>query len=178
MKVALTDWVLSRKMLLAANFVLAAAGGLCAAYWLWAAWTAYGGSTAAAKRNASQPTVTADARATAAQAVNAHLFGRAGKSGEAGGQAVTTLNLKLVGTFSGWRSKPGYALIANDSGKPAPFSRGAEVSRGVVLGEIAADHVTLLRNGVTERLNLSSKSDLKLTPEPAKRTSAPAANRR
>lgn len=140
------------------NGALVIVAGLLAAYWTWTAWSAY--------RTAFDPAQAIPARDQgketrlpgAAAVVAANLFGTAGvlqieSAGRLGQR------LKLLGTFSGWREKPEYALIAVDGARPAPFAKGEEPLKGVVLREVGPEHVVLARDGGAERLEMSARKD-------------------
>lgn len=83
----------------------------------------------------------------------AHLFGEPTVAGAAPAARATSLNLKLHGVFAAPGNRPAMAIL-NVDGEDRAVARGAEVQPGVVLGEVAADHVLLVNQGVTERLDL------------------------
>lgn len=66
---------------------------------------------------------------------------------------TTALNLKLHGVFAAPDTRLALAIL-NVDGQDQAVARGAEVQPGVVLNEVAADHVQLLNQGVRERLDL------------------------
>lgn len=90
--------------------------------------------------------------------VDAALFGTA--DDDAPAQAAitdapdTTLNLRLMGIFSGRDATDSRALIHPGTGEEAPYSIGMEVVRGVKLEAIFPDRVILMRNGRAETLRL------------------------
>lgn len=84
---------------------------------------------------------------------HARLFGEAAAADARPVARTTTLNLKLHGVFAAPDSRPAMAILSVD-GEDRPVARGAEVQPGVVLSEVAADHVLLLNQGVAERLDL------------------------
>lgn len=137
----------------ALNSLLALAAGLCLAYWAWQAWAS---AQAAGTPSVGLP-MPVVASVSAAPAVAAHFFSPA--TGEA---AKARGDFRLVGTFAGARGRPGVAIIVGSDGRPASFPKGAEIAPGVVLQEIAADHVLLGRDGVSEKLELPAKSSANL----------------
>ncbi len=145
----------SRLALPTLNLLLALLAGLSFAYWGWLLWQGTRAPRVAPAESASPAASTA----TAAPAIAAHLFAPAVASGNA---AQARGDFKLAGTFAGQKNRPGYAIIVGADGKPASFARGAEVAPGVVLQEIAADHVLLRRDGNSEKLELPSKGGANL----------------
>lgn len=119
--------------------------------WLGAGWFVYLTTPPVVPAAPSRENVTI---AAAAQAVtDAHLFGAAPA---AGGIAVSTLNVKLRGVFTGSGGAPGYAIL-NTGGRDEAASVGAEISPGVALESVHAMHIVLKRNGVFERVNLEER---------------------
>jgi general secretion pathway protein C len=74
---------------------------------------------------------------------------------EAAGERPTALNLKLHGVFAAPRGRRAMALLSAGNGEQA-VARGDEIQPGVVLEEVAADHVILLNRGLRERLDLET----------------------
>lgn len=151
MKIALRRWF-ANGLLPPLNLLLVLIAGLSAAYWTWSIWETF----RATRTTSSNLVIESPKLPTAAIAVNAHLFGQPGQAA-ASVAALSSQRLKLVGTFSSVNEHSGYALIAIDGGHPSPFTKGAEVVNGIVIREVAPDHVMLSRAGAVERLELSSK---------------------
>jgi hypothetical protein len=84
----------------------------------------------------------------------ATLFGVAAASGVAETTASVMPNVRLVGVFTG---KQAFAVLRLDEKKQLGVALGEEVSKGVKLVEVAADHVLLELNGVRQRVNLENK---------------------
>ncbi|MBS1196335.1 MAG: Type secretion system protein [Proteobacteria bacterium] len=150
MKNTLRHWF-SGGRLTPLNLLLVLIAGILAAYWTWSIWEASRTSKAA---TSSSVVTNGSAPATAA---NAHLFGQPGQAAQASPASIGQ-RLKLVGTSSGTNERSEFALIAIDGGRPSPFAKGAEVLNGVVIREVATDHVMLAREGTVERLELSTKT--------------------
>ena len=73
----------------------------------------------------------------------------------AGGEvAITSLSLTLFGTRVNEFSGSGSAILAGANGMQQSYLVGTEVMPGVILSEVAFDHVVLTRNGVRESLFL------------------------
>lgn len=154
MKIALRYSSLSRLFPLL-NGALILLAGFVAAYWTWAVWDTYRMTfeTKNSVLTSSEKPFTGVSPIVAAK-----LFGQVGQGNiESAGRLGQ--RLKLFGTFSGWHDKPEYALIAVDGARPAPFAKGAELLKGVVLREVAPEHVLLARDGGAERLELSSRKE-------------------
>lgn len=140
------------------NGGLVIVAGLLAAYWTWTGWSAYRTAFDPAREITAREPDNARPLPGASSVVAANLFGTAGvlqieTAGRLGQR------LKLLGTFSGWREKPEYALIAVDGARPAPFAKGEEPLKGVVLREVGPEHVVLARDGGAERLEMSTRKD-------------------
>lgn len=72
---------------------------------------------------------------------------------QAGGEvAITSLTLTLFGTRVNEFSGSGSAILAGTDGVQQSYLVGTEVMPGVILSEVAFDHVVLTRNGVKESL--------------------------
>jgi len=103
----------------------------------------------------------------AAQALaEAHLFGVAAT--RAGGEIVSSLNIKLRGVLAG---PTGFAIL-NTGDRDQTARVGGEVVPGVVLESVHARHVVLRRNGALERVNLEERQALAMATapqEPARR---------
>lgn len=75
-------------------------------------------------------------------------------AGAGGPVAVTGLNLRLFGTREDQATGRGSAIIALPDGVQSSYAVGEEIMPGVTLAGVAADHVTINRNGVMEQLFL------------------------
>ncbi len=84
----------------------------------------------------------------------AALFGVVTASGETETKNSAMPNVRLVGVFTG---KQAFAVLRLDEKKQLGVALGEEVSKGVKLVEVAADHVLLELNGARQRVNLENK---------------------
>ena len=75
-------------------------------------------------------------------------------AGAGGPVAVTGLALRLYGTREDQATGRGSAIIALPDGVQSSYGVGEEIMPGVVLTAVAADNVTISRNGVMEQLFL------------------------
>ncbi len=107
------------------------------------------------------------------------LFGGSRVAG-AQGAVPTALGFKLRGVFAAPAGRPAMALLSTEGGEQAVV-RGDEIQPGVVLEEVAADHVILSNRGVRERLDLetggqpsaaAARGDVALTREDISRALA------
>lgn len=112
------------------------------------------------------------ARATAAEAREvdlaaiARLFGAAPPSGEA---TATASTLRLKGVVAPTPGTAASAIFSTGSGRDVSVFIDREISPGLKLAEVHADHVIVSRGGVPERIDL----DLHAAP-PAKSAQAQA----
>jgi general secretion pathway protein C len=131
---------------------------LVAAGWLVGRWVLYFATPAetppAAPRERVQLGLAAQALA------EAHLFGVAAT--RAGGEVLSTLNIKLRGVLAG---PTGFAIL-NTGDRDQTARVGGEVVPGVVLEAVHAQHVMLRRNGALERVNLEERQQLATAPAP------------
>lgn len=150
---------LSSRWLTAVSLLLVIAAGVSAAGWTWKIRSLFVVSALPdSVGDIPNEQVFAPGVSSARSIVNSHLFGQAG--GLTASLSSFGPQLKLFGTFSGSRKTPEYALIGIDGGRALPFSKGAEVVPGMRVEAVAIDHVLIIRAGVTERLNLPSRTDL------------------
>lgn len=91
-------------------------------------------------------------------------------AGAGGPVAVTGLNLRLFGTREDQATGRGSAIIALPDGVQSSYGVGEEIMPGVMLVAVAADNVTISRNGVMEQLFLDQS-----TPAPGAATAPPQA---
>lgn len=85
-----------------------------------------------------------------------------------GPAVITSLQLKLFGTRIDEAMGRGSAILAGPDGVQKSIAIGEEISPGVVLREVAFDHVTIERGGVREDLFLDqSGGGLPAAPVPA-----------
>ncbi|MGQ0661351.1 type II secretion system protein N [Sphingosinicella sp.] len=75
-------------------------------------------------------------------------------AGAGGPLAVTGLALRLYGTREDQATGRGSAIIALPDGVQSSYGVGEEIMPGVTLTAVAADNVTISRNGVMEQLFL------------------------
>ena len=89
-------------------------------------------------------------------------------AGAGGPVAVTGLNLRLFGTREDQATGRGSAIIALPDGVQSSYAVGEEIMPGVTLAAVAADNVTINRNGVMEQLFLDqSQPAAGAAPAPA-----------
>lgn len=79
-------------------------------------------------------------------------------AGAGGPVAVTALNLRLFGTREDQATGRGSAIIALPDGVQSSYGVGEEIMPGVTLVAVAADNVTISRNGVLEQLFLDQST--------------------
>jgi general secretion pathway protein C len=91
-------------------------------------------------------------------------------AGAGGPVAVTGLNLRLFGTREDHATGRGSAIIALPDGVQSSYAVGEEIMPGVILAAVAADNVTISRNGVMEQLFLDQS-----TPAPGAAPAPPQA---
>ena len=87
--------------------------------------------------------------------------------------------LTLVGVFAGQAPGSGRALIARSGDRAQLVVAGEEIAPGVVLNEVHADHVTVLRGAALERIELERRGAGGAQARPAGTPAAkPSANSR
>ena len=116
---------------------------LASAHWTWALTAPL---ALAAPSHAAAPSAI-DAAAIAGR----HLFG--------GGDERQTLRsdgsgIRLLGVLS-----PGRAILAVGSERARSFVPGETLSAGLILKEVHADHVLVMRDGAPERVGLDRRAD-------------------
>lgn len=117
--------------------------GFVLAYWTWE-WMGPKPETSSLAATAlPAPAPTADA-----------LFGTAAKSG---GEPVQSGAIRLLGVAAASGKQPGHAVLQVDGKRVLAVREGEEVSPGLSLAEVRADHVVLERGGVREKLVLPKK---------------------
>jgi general secretion pathway protein C len=89
--------------------------------------------------------------------------------------AVTSLNLTLFGTRMNENSGSGSAILAGADGVQQSYLVGEEVMPGVLLSQVAFDHVVLTRNGQKESLFLDQSVPAETVGETAPTTTASSA---
>lgn len=92
---------------------------------------------------------------------------------QTGPAVVTSLQLKLFGTRIDEATGRGSAIIAGPDGVQQSIAVGEEIIPGVVLKEVAFDHVAIERGGVREDLFLDQSGGA-VTAAPASGAVAPA----
>ncbi|HSG76695.1 MAG TPA: type II secretion system protein N [Burkholderiales bacterium] len=85
------------------------------------------------------------------------LLGASGASASATVRAGSGGALTLVGVFAAPAPGTGRALIARGGDRPQLVAAGEEIAPGVALNEVHADHVTVLRGGALERIELERR---------------------
>lgn len=97
-------------------------------------------------------------------------------AGAGGPVAVTALNLRLFGVREDQATGRGSAIIALPDGTQSSYGVGEEIMPGVTLTAVAADNVTISRNGVMEQLFLDQSTPAPgATPAPPQPGTTPAA---
>lgn len=126
---------------------LAALGllGLTGAYWTWQ-WFA-------PQPQAPSP-VQADAGGQIASALE--VFGIVQR--ESGVLASTGTAIRLLGVIAAAEGREAYAIVVLDGKQIIAARKGKEIVPGLLLAEVAADHVVLDRNGVRESLAWPEKA--------------------
>ncbi len=79
------------------------------------------------------------------------LFGIAAASGSDSRAPGVLPNVRLTGVYAG---TPGFAILELDGNRQVGVTLGAEVVRGVILAQIAADYVVLEGGGARQRVDL------------------------
>lgn len=92
-------------------------------------------------------------------------FFRSAPSGDSSAQ-ITSLSLTLFGTRINEASGQGSAIIATPDGVQSSFAVGDEIMPGVLLKQVAFDHVVLDRGGAVETLFIDQSGDGAATAEP------------
>lgn len=118
--------------------------GFVLAYWTWEWMAPKQELSVVAKMDIPAATPAADA-----------LFGTAGNGGPAPAQSSGAIKLLGVAAASG--KQPGHAVLQADGKRVLAVREGEEVSPGLNLAEVRADHVVLERAGVREKLVLPKK---------------------
>lgn len=85
---------------------------------------------------------------------------------QTGPAVVTSLQLKLFGTRIDEAMGRGSAILAGPDGVQKSIAVGEEIIPGVVLKEVAFDHVSIERGGVREDLFLDQSGGAAATPAP------------
>lgn len=101
----------------------------------------------------------------------AHLFG-ANTSASAPAVRPTNLRLTLLGSFVHADPARSSAIIRNEGNQPQRYSIDSEISRGVRLNAVHADHIELLRNGQREILAFPRSRSEQLAETPAQPATA------
>jgi general secretion pathway protein C len=101
----------------------------------------------------------------------AHLFG-ANMSDSAAAARPTSLHLTLLGSFVHADPARSSAIIRNQGNPPQRYSIDSEISRGVRLTAVHADHIELLRNGQREILAFPRSQSEQVGQPPAQPVTA------
>jgi len=113
--------------------------GVVAAYWTWG-WFA----------PRPEPGVQAAAAPSGQVASALDLFGTIQKEATIG--VPTGLAIRLLGVVAATKGRDGYAIVVLDGKQIFALREGEEISPGILLAEVAADHVILDRGGNRETL--------------------------
>lgn len=145
------------------TFIAVAALGAVLAYWTWA-WFA----------PRPEPRIEAAAALTGSVASAGTVFGSVPRT-----QAVaapTGIAVKLLGVVAASGGRRGYAVVQVEGKQILAVHEGEDLSPGVRLAEVLADHVLLERNGVRETLALPERKSTKAVPAKAAQYSTPQAS--
>lgn len=118
--------------------------GFVLAYWGWV-WFA-------PRPEPRAPVVAAEPGSSAAAG---SLFGVAQK--EQGGSAPSASAVRLLGVVAATPGRRGYAVMQLENREIVAVPEGEEISAGLLLTEVAADHVVLDRGGARETVTLPDK---------------------
>lgn len=89
-----------------------------------------------------------------------HLFGRdLADSRIVEGNSATLSTLKLRGVFSALGSLSAFAILSLDGGSDQLVKAGAEIAPGLLLAVVYPGYVEINRRGITERLNLETRTN-------------------
>ena len=113
--------------------------GVVAAYWTWG-WFA----------PRPQPVVHAPAGPSGPVASALDLFGSVQREATIG--APTGIAIRLLGVVAATQGRDGYAIVVLDGKQILASREGEEISPGILLAQVAADHIVLERGGNRETL--------------------------
>jgi general secretion pathway protein C len=71
------------------------------------------------------------------------------------GAPIASAGLTLHGLRQDRRTGGGSAIVSQSDGAQRSFATGEEIAPGIVLKQVGSDHVTIVRNGMEERLGFS-----------------------
>jgi general secretion pathway protein C len=149
-KERLGNWIRATRWHDLLEFALLALLAAALAQWTWIALTprSVADATLPGARESGQASVS----------VKRHLFGfnTPGESPQPGAPRATSL--KLLGVISPGMAGTGRAIFSADRGGRRVASAGEELSAGVVLKEVHADHVVVIRDGAVERVVLDRRA--------------------
>ena len=134
--------------------------GAVLAYWTWV-WFA----------PRPEPRVEAAAALTGSVASAGTLFGSVPRNQAAA--ASTGIAVKLLGVVAAAGGRRGYAVVQVEGKQILALHEGEDLSPGVRLAEVLADHVLLERNGVRETLALPERKGTNAAPTKAAQYSTP-----
>ena len=119
--------------------------GLVGGYWTWQ-WLA----------PRPEPHVQAQTDPSGQTASGLKLFGSIQKDSTA--PAPTGIAIRLLGVVAAVEGRDGYAIVVLDGKQIVATREGQEIAPGILLAEVATDHVELERNGVRESLAWPEKA--------------------
>lgn len=146
----LVHWMLRESWIAALELAIVVALALSLAVWTW---QLFAPRTLAAPAPSSLGAGPVGAAPLAARS----LLGASGASASATVRAGSGGALTLVGVFAAPAPGTGRALIARGGDRPQLVAAGEEIAPGVALNEVHADHVTVLRGGALERIELERR---------------------
>lgn len=150
MRERIRSWFLAARWEFALELALAAALAVTLAHWTWVviAPPAVGESTFDGARDVAR----------APSALPRQLFGSASSDPGPAPAVATARAHHLLGVISRGGAGKGRAIFASAGADRRVVAAGEELSAGVVLKEVRADHVILLRGGVPERVDLDRRA--------------------
>lgn len=159
----LTHWILHEAWIVALELALVAALAISLAYWTWVALSP--AAVAAPMQSSSHDLDRPE------QLASRNLFG-ASSAGAAAGPRTVSAGITVLGVFAGKRSGEGRAILVRQGSRPASIAAGESITEGLALQEVHPDHVIILRNGVSERIDLERRTSRSASPAGAAPTPA------
>lgn len=86
-----------------------------------------------------------------------HLMGTASAGEGAKGAGAANANIVVFGVVSSVRGQPGFAVLSLNGQPPRGVVEGEELSPGVRLEHVAADHIETIASGVRQKLALAPR---------------------
>jgi general secretion pathway protein C len=102
--------------------------------------------------------------------IAANLFGSAATAPTETIQANSNIDVQLKGVYAPQGAFSGFAIVSVDSRRDAGIIAGGEIKSGITLHAVHADHILIARDGLIERVDLTSTAIA--TPIAGKRASS------